>query len=1279
MGYPKMDISHWDAAIHYGIQLPQYCDQTRSFNAISPRSPHLCSLALRLRNTKVPVWTHESIGYPKMDISHWDAAIHYCVQLAQYCDQTRSLNAISRRSPPVYSLALRLRNPKVPVLTHESIWYPKMDISHWDAAIHYGVQLAQYCDQTLSCNAISPRSPPLCSHALRLRNTKVPVLTHESKGYPKMDISHWDAAIHYGIQLAQYCDQTRSFNAISPRSPPLCSLALRLRNTKVPVWTHESIGYPKMDISHWDAAIHYGVQLAQYCDQTRSFNAISRRSPPVYSLALRLRNTKLPVLTHESIWFPKMDISHWDAAIHYGVQLAQYCDQTLSCNAISRRSSPLCSLALRLRNTKVPVLTHESKGYPKMDISHWDAAIHYGIQLAQYCDQTRSFNAISRRSPPLCSLALRLRNTKVPVWTHESIGYPKIDISHWDAAIHSCVQLAKYCDQTRSLNAISRRSPPVYSLALRLRNPKVPVLTHESIGYPRMDISHWDAAIHYGVQLAQYCNQTRSFKAISRRSPPVYSLDLRLRNTKVPVLTHESIGYPKMDISHWDAAIHCCIQLAQYCDQTRSLNAISRRSPPVFSLALRLRNPKVPVLTHESIRYPKMDISHWDAAIHYGIQLAQYCDQTRSFNAISPRSPPLCSLALRLRNTKVPVWTHESEGYLKMDISHWDAAIHFGMQLAQYCDQTRSFNAISRRSPTVYSLALRLRNPKVPVLTHESIWYPKMDISHWDAAIHYGVQLAQYCDQTLSCNAISPRSSPLCSLALRLRNTKVSVLTHESKGYPKMDISHWDAAIHYGIQLAQYCDQTRSFNTISWRSPPLCSLALRLRNTKVPVWTHESIGYPKMDISHWDAAIHYGVQLAQYCDQTRSFNAISRRSPPVYSLALRLRNTKLPVLTHESIWFPKMDISHWDAAIHYGVQLAQYCDQTLSCNAISRRSSPLCSLALRLRNTKVPVLTHESIGYPKMDISHWDAAIHYGIQLAQYCDQTRSFNAISPRSPPLCSLALRLRNTKVPVLTHESIGYPKMDISHWDAAIHFGIQLAQYCDQTRSFNATLQRSPPVYFLALRLRNTKVPVWSHESIGYPKMDISHWDAAIHYGVQLAQYCNQTRSFKAISRRSPPVYSLALRLRNTKVPVLTHESIGYPEMDISHWDAAIHYCVQLAQYCDQTRSLNAIPRRSPPVYSLALRLRNPKVPVLTHESIGYLKMDIIHWDAAIHYGIQLAQYCDQTRSFNAISPRSPPVYSLALRLRNTKVPVLTHESIGYPEMDISHWDAAIHYGV
>ena len=117
-----------------------------------------------------------------------------------------------------------------------------------------------------------------------------------------------------------------------------------------------------------------------------------------------------------------MDISHWDAAIHYGVELTQYCDQTLSCNAISRRSPPVFSLALRLRITKVPVWTNESIGCQKMDISHCDAAIHYGIQLAQYCDQTRSFNAISRKSPPVYSLALRIRNTKVPVWTHESIG-----------------------------------------------------------------------------------------------------------------------------------------------------------------------------------------------------------------------------------------------------------------------------------------------------------------------------------------------------------------------------------------------------------------------------------------------------------------------------------------------------------------------------------------------------------------------------------------------------------------------------------------------------------------------------------------------------------------------------------------------------------------------------------------------------------------------------------------------------------------------------------------
>ena len=394
----------------------------RCFTEIAP-SVLPCPKTQEHQSTCVDSWVHRvpENGHQPLGRGNslWRSAF-------QYCDPTLTCYAISRRLPPLCSLALRLRNTKVPVWTHESIGYPKMDIRYWDAAIHYGVQLVHYSDPTLCCYAISRRLPPLCSLALRLRNTKVPVWTHESTGFPKMDISHWDAEIHYGVQLAQYCDQTRSFNAISRKSPPVYSLALRLRNTKIPVWTHESIGYPKMDISHWDAAIHYGIKLAQYCDQTRSFNAISRRSPPVYSLALRLRNTKVPVWTHESIGYPKMDISHWDAAIHYGVQLAQYCDENLSCYAISRRLPPLCSLAPRLRNTKVPVWTHESIGYPKMDISHLDAAIHYGVQLVQYSDPTLSCYAISRRLPPLHSLALRLRNTKVPVWTHESIGYPKM-------------------------------------------------------------------------------------------------------------------------------------------------------------------------------------------------------------------------------------------------------------------------------------------------------------------------------------------------------------------------------------------------------------------------------------------------------------------------------------------------------------------------------------------------------------------------------------------------------------------------------------------------------------------------------------------------------------------------------------------------------------------------------------------------------------------------------------------------------------------------------------
>ena len=140
-------------------------------------------------------------------------------------------------------------------------------------------------------------------------NTKVPVWTHESIGYPK-----WTSA----IGMRQF---TMVFNlpnivikpdlvTILQTFPPLYCLALRLKNTKVPVWTNESIGYPKMDISYWDAAIHYGLLHAQYCDQTRSCKHFLQRFLPLYSLALRLRNTNLPVWTHESKWYPK-----WTSAL----------------------------------------------------------------------------------------------------------------------------------------------------------------------------------------------------------------------------------------------------------------------------------------------------------------------------------------------------------------------------------------------------------------------------------------------------------------------------------------------------------------------------------------------------------------------------------------------------------------------------------------------------------------------------------------------------------------------------------------------------------------------------------------------------------------------------------------------------------------------------------------------------------------------------------------------------------------------------------------------------
>ena len=97
-----------------------------------------------------------------------------------------------------------------------------------------------------------------------------------------------------------------------------------------------------------------------------------------------------------------------------------------------------------------------------------------------------------------------------------------------------------------------------------------------------------------------------------------------------------------------------------------------------------------------------MDISHWDAAIHYGIQLAQYCDQTlsgsRYFTEIVPSVLP-CPKTQEHQSTCVDSWVHRNT-------RKWTSAIgtrQFTMafSLPNIVIKPDRVNAISRRSPSV--------------------------------------------------------------------------------------------------------------------------------------------------------------------------------------------------------------------------------------------------------------------------------------------------------------------------------------------------------------------------------------------------------------------------------------------------------------------------------------------------------------------------------------------------------------------------------------------------
>ena len=262
-------------------------------------------------------------------------------------------------------------------------------------------------------------------------------------------------------------------NAISRRLPPLCSLALRLRNTKVPVWTHESIGYPKMDISHWDAAIHYGVQLAQYCDQTLSCYAISRRLSPS---VLPCPKTQEHQSTCVDSWVHRVPANghhhrvpeNGHQPLGRGNSLWRSACPILWSNAFLLRyftdDRPLCVLPCpktqEHQSTCVDSWVHRVP-------EKWTSAIGtrqftMAFSLPNIVIKPYLVTLFHGRLTPLCSLALRLRNTKVPVWTHESIGYPKMDISHWNAATSlwrsACPNIVI---KPFLVNAISRRLSPL--------------------------------------------------------------------------------------------------------------------------------------------------------------------------------------------------------------------------------------------------------------------------------------------------------------------------------------------------------------------------------------------------------------------------------------------------------------------------------------------------------------------------------------------------------------------------------------------------------------------------------------------------------------------------------------------------------------------------------------------------------------------------------------------------------------------------------------------------
>ena len=152
-------------------------------------------------------------------------------------------------------------------------------------------------------------------------------------------------------------------------------------------------------------------------------------------------------------------------------------------------------------------------------------------------------------------------------------------------------------------------------------------------------------------------------------------------------------------------------------------------------------------------------------------------------------------------------------------------------------------------------------------------------------------------------------------------------------------------------------------------------VTLRPRDPQMGVRIVQALGFHKMEIRPWDAAVYVGCHTVELKPFSCSCAIISKEIGSMQQVTLGPRDPQIGVQIVQALGFHKMEIRPWDAAVQVGCHTVELKPFSCSCAIISKEIGSMQQVTLEPRDPQMGVRIVQALGFHKMEIRSWDAAV----------------------------------------------------------------------------------------------------------------------------------------------------------------------------------------------------------------------------------------------------------------------------------------------------------------